>query len=74
MEATCHVCFRDGFWNWEIKHPNGVACVICTEPYATAEELERGMEEVAALLRATCHSFFEVKPNEPIGFGNIEGK
>jgi hypothetical protein len=59
VDATCHVCFREGFWHWELKCPDGTLCVVCTIPYTTAEEAERAMEDAAALLRAACESFFE---------------
>lgn len=59
MDASCDVRFRDGFWHWEINLPDGTKCAMSTMPYATAEEAERAMEEVAALLRAACLKFFK---------------
>jgi len=59
VDASCHVCFRDGFWHWELRRPDGTPCVICTIPYHSAEELEHGIEEVDALLRSVCAKFFE---------------
>jgi hypothetical protein len=35
---------------------------MSTIPYETAEEAELAMEEAAALLRAACEKFFEVRP------------
>jgi len=62
VDATCHVCFRDGYWYWELKLPDGTPCAVSTIPYDTAEEAERAMEEAAALLTAACNSFFEINP------------
>lgn len=59
MDASCDVQFRDGFWHWEVKLLDGTRCAMSTIPYASAEEAEEAMEEVAALLRAACNKFFQ---------------
>jgi hypothetical protein len=53
------VQFRDGYWHWEAKRPDGTIRALGTIPCTSAEELISEIEEVDALLRATCLSFFE---------------
>lgn len=59
MDTSCDVQFRDGYWHWVAKLPDGTPCAMSTVPYATAEQAKHAMEDVAAVLGAASVKFFE---------------
>jgi hypothetical protein len=59
VDTSCDVQFREGFWHWVAKLPDGTPCAMSGVPYATAEDAKHGMEDVAAVLGAASAKFFE---------------